>query len=48
MPSISANGLDLSYRIDGDGPETLVLVNGLADTRSRGRRRSRRSPSATA
>ena len=31
MPSISANGLDLSYRIDGDGPETLVLVNGLAD-----------------
>ena len=31
MPTISANGLDLSYRIDGDGPETLVLVNGLAD-----------------
>ncbi len=31
MPSISANGLHLSYRIDGDGPETLVLVNGLAD-----------------
>ena len=31
MPIITANGLDLSYRIDGDGPETLVLVNGLAD-----------------
>jgi 3-oxoadipate enol-lactonase len=33
MPRISANGLDLSYRIDGDGPETLVLVNGLADNK---------------
>ena len=31
MPTISANGLDLAYQIDGDGPETLVLVNGLAD-----------------
>ena len=31
MPTIDANGLDLSYQIDGDGPETLVLVNGLAD-----------------
>jgi pimeloyl-ACP methyl ester carboxylesterase len=33
MPTISANGLELSYRIDGDGPETLVLVNGLADNK---------------
>src|SRR3954451_25271357 len=31
MPIISANGLDLSYQVDGDHPETLVLVNGLAD-----------------
>ena len=31
MPTIRANGLDLAYQIDGDGPETLVLVNGLAD-----------------
>jgi pimeloyl-ACP methyl ester carboxylesterase len=33
MPAANANGLALSYRIDGDGPETLVLVNGLADTK---------------
>jgi 3-oxoadipate enol-lactonase len=33
MPTITANGLDLSYQIDGDGPETLVLVNGLADAK---------------
>jgi 3-oxoadipate enol-lactonase len=31
MPAIRANGLDLAYQIDGDHPETLVLVNGLAD-----------------
>ena len=31
MPIARANGLDLAYRIDGDGSETLVLVNGLAD-----------------
>ena len=34
MPTIRANGLDLAYQIDGDGPETLVLVNGLADDRA--------------
>ena len=34
MPTISANGLDLAYQIDGDGPETLVLVNGLADDKA--------------
>ena len=33
MPTIRANGLDLAYQIDGDGPETLVLVNGLADAK---------------
>ena len=33
MPTIGTNGVDLSYRIDGDGPETLVLVNGLADAK---------------
>ena len=33
MPTIRANGLDLAYQIDGDGPETLVLVNGLADNK---------------
>ena len=25
MPTIQANGLELGYAIDGDGPETLVL-----------------------
>jgi 3-oxoadipate enol-lactonase len=33
MPTIRANGLDLAYRVDGDHPETLVLVNGLADAK---------------
>jgi 3-oxoadipate enol-lactonase len=33
MPAIHANGLDLAYGIDGDGPQTLVLVNGLADAK---------------
>ena len=33
MPTVDVNGLDLAYRIDGDGRETLVLVNGLADTK---------------
>jgi len=31
MPVIQANGLDLHYRIDGDGPETLLLINGVGD-----------------
>jgi 3-oxoadipate enol-lactonase len=31
--TIRANGLDLAYQIDGDHPETLVLVNGLADAK---------------
>ncbi|MDX6572319.1 MAG: hypothetical protein QOC86_1475 [Gaiellales bacterium] len=33
MPTIRANGLDLAYQVDGDHPETLVLVNGLADAK---------------
>ena len=31
MPTIRVSDLDIDYRIDGDGAETLVLVNGLAD-----------------
>ena len=31
MPVVQANGLDIHYRIDGAGPETLVLINGVGD-----------------
>lgn len=31
MPVASVNGVDLNYELEGDGDETLVLVNGLAD-----------------
>jgi 3-oxoadipate enol-lactonase len=31
MPSAAVEGIEINYRIEGDGPETLVLVNGLAD-----------------
>ena len=31
--SVETGGAALAYRVDGDGPETLVLVNGLADTK---------------
>ena len=31
MPTISANGLEMGYRLDGNGAETIVLINGLAD-----------------
>jgi len=31
MPVVQANGLDIHYRIDGDGPETLLLINGVGD-----------------
>ncbi len=31
MPTTSVNGIDINYRIEGDGPETIVLVNGLGD-----------------
>lgn len=33
MPTITAGGVELAYRLDGEGFETLVLVNGLADTK---------------
>jgi pimeloyl-ACP methyl ester carboxylesterase len=31
MPTAHVNGIDLNYRLEGDGDETIVLVNGLAD-----------------
>ena len=31
MPFAAVNGIDVHYRIAGAGPETIVLVNGLAD-----------------
>jgi 3-oxoadipate enol-lactonase len=33
VPSIAVNGIELAYQVVGEGPETLVLVNGLADTK---------------
>lgn len=31
MTIASVNGIDIDYLIEGDGPETVVMVNGLAD-----------------
>jgi 3-oxoadipate enol-lactonase len=31
MPLVAVNGVELNYQLEGDGPETIVLVNGLAD-----------------
>lgn len=31
MPTASVNGIDIHYRLEGDGDETIVLVNGLVD-----------------
>ena len=31
MPTASVNGIDINYRLEGEGPETIVLINGLAD-----------------
>jgi 3-oxoadipate enol-lactonase len=31
VPTATVNGIDVHYRLEGDGPETVVLVNGLAD-----------------
>ncbi len=31
MPVAHVNGTDIHYRLEGEGPETVVLVNGLAD-----------------
>ena len=31
MPIAQVNDVELNYRLEGDGEETIVLVNGLAD-----------------
>jgi 3-oxoadipate enol-lactonase len=31
MPTAALDGVNINYRLEGDGPETIVLVNGLAD-----------------
>ena len=31
MPTVSANGLEIAFRLDGEGTETVLLINGLAD-----------------
>jgi pimeloyl-ACP methyl ester carboxylesterase len=31
MPIATVNGIDINYSLEGDGPRTIVLVNGLAD-----------------
>jgi 3-oxoadipate enol-lactonase len=31
MPMAGVNGIQMHYRLEGDGPETVVLINGLAD-----------------
>ena len=31
MPMAKVNGVDINYELEGDGPETIVLINGLAD-----------------
>ena len=31
MPTAALDRLNINYRLEGDGPETIVLVNGLAD-----------------
>jgi 3-oxoadipate enol-lactonase len=32
VPSTPVNGIEIVYELEGDGDETIVLVNGLADT----------------
>lgn len=31
MPVTTVNDIEINYRLDGDGTETIVLINGLAD-----------------
>lgn len=31
MPMTKVNGVDINYELEGDGAETIVLINGLAD-----------------
>jgi 3-oxoadipate enol-lactonase len=33
VPTLNVKGIDLAYEFHGDGDETLVLVNGLADAK---------------
>ena len=33
MPTLTANGIEIAYQIDGSGDETLVLVCGLGDAK---------------
>ena len=32
MPTATVNDIEITYELEGDGAETIVLVNGLADT----------------
>ena len=31
MPMTRSGGIDIHYRVAGDGPETILLVNGIGD-----------------
>jgi len=31
MPTAAVNGIDIAYTLEGDGEQTVVLINGLAD-----------------
>ena len=31
MPVAKVNDIELNYKLEGDGEETIVLINGLAD-----------------
>ncbi len=31
MTILSANGIDINYRVEGEGPKTILFVNGLGD-----------------
>jgi fermentation-respiration switch protein FrsA (DUF1100 family) len=31
MPMTRVNDIDVNYKLEGGGPETIVLINGLAD-----------------
>ena len=31
MPMTQSGGIDIAYRVEGDGPETILLVNGIGD-----------------
>ena len=31
MPMVKLKDVEINYELEGDGPETIVLINGLAD-----------------